>query len=791
MRDSLQLRVAWRASPMSNTVTAAADAPVRLPRQEAEALLRQCFALYRDKLCEIARGSLEMASDLFEGNNFVTQDDDVKFKSKRAEWLARFGQNLDALYQRRMGGVKRKGRRPDFDASLASLRVLTAFDHEKQDALKSSTTFLMRLTRRELDALDVRLELLLPDADARDPDNPFGPAYILDAIGATSRAVYPEAKIWRPVMERLLADLTPAINKIYISLNRFLADRNVLPEIKAALRIRSDFRPEDDRDLIPAFSKLMSESGELPTNVIVPEILGDPAAPAFDFDHSARGAATAAGMLAPQAGAMVAPVSAPAIAPEIIRGLEALARIGKAEAHAAAKPEAAPGDLPSLDPLMALGSSTPLFDTLGYWQRLDLATALARVAPQAMPAASDVPLNLVPHIRTAIADQITNPADKITVDVIALLFDYIFRDPSIPQSLRTVFSRLQVPIVKVALLDRTFFSDKKHSARRFLDQLADAAIGAQNDEIYRDAFEHTATELVDEICRDFEIDVTAFDAAQARLGRFIDDERKASEAATEPDVAAALAAEESEADRSVARALVRDRLAGLDLPLEVRNFAETTWADHMGDIRARDGEASDAWKAAQATLDDLLWSIVAKERTGQKARLTKLIPTLIRGLRQGIAARALPDERAKAFLEELYGLHMAAIKPPPPPAEDAPAPPPMAASETHRVANVYDYVSEMVPGTWLAFRREADTINARLTWVSPLRTKYIFTSRSRRRAFVFSPEELAYELGSGRAALVVEPVPLFDRAVSAALDTLAGTRAPKDPEGPADALAPA
>lgn len=770
--------------------TADDEATARPSADEAKSLLRQCFAMYRDKLVDIARTSLDMASDLFEGNEYVSDDDVTRFRTGRGEWVARFADALQALFDRRMSGVKRKGRRPDFDASLASLRVLTAFDHEKQDALKSSTSFLLRLTRRELDALDLRLEYLLPQSDRNDLDNPFGPAYVLDAIGSTLRTSYPDARVWRPVMERLLADLTPAINKIYISLNRFLADRHILPEIKAALRARSEFRPSDDRDLLPAFSKLMAEAGDLPTNVVVPEILADPnAAPAFDFESHSPAAQAAAQAAAARAGATAMPAP-PLIAPEIIAGLKALATMSTAVPVARAA-EPAPGELPSLDPLMALGTSTPLFATLGQWQRLDLATALARVAPPGTGTVG-VPLNLVPHIRSAIADQITNPSDKISVDVISLLFDYIFRDPSIPQSERNLFGRLQVPIVKVALLDRTFFSDKSHPARRLLDHLAEAAIGAQNDETYRAAFELAASGVIDEVCRDFEIDVTTFRAADKRLAQFIDDERRAADVDAQAEVAAALAAEEREADRSATRALVRDRLAGLSLPLEVRSFAETTWADYLGDVRARHGEDSDPYRRAVTTLDDLLWSIVAKERTAQKARLTKMIPILIRALREGIVARGVAEDRAKLFLDELYQLHMAAIKPPVADAAtgEAVAATP-AAPEGRTVSNVYDYVSEMPAGTWLAFRREGDVVNARLTWVSPLRTKYVFTSRARRRAFVFSPEELAYELGSGRAALVVEPVPLFDRAVSAALDTLAAKKPPPEAAGEAALLAPA
>jgi hypothetical protein len=62
--------------------------------------------------------------------------------------------------------------------------------------------------------------------------------------------------------------------------------------------------------------------------------------------------------------------------------------------------------------------------------------------------------------------------------------------------------------------------------------------------------------------------------------------------------------------------------------------------------------------------------------------------------------------------------------------------------------------------------------------VSPLRTRYIFTTRGRGRALALTPEELAWRLGAGQATLIVEPVPLFDRAVSAALDTLAAHSPP-------------
>lgn len=790
-------------SPAAQALGESAAEDQHLTAEEAQSLLQACYTQYALKLHDIVKASLEMSGDLFENHSHIPDGEIEQFRNKRGEWQQRFARTLDELFAKRLAGHKRKGRRLDADASLATLKVLTAFDHEKQAALTASTNFLRRFVTKELAALDLRIDVLLPEKNFRDIDNPFAPDYILDAIGSTSRAIYPNPRIWRPVMERLITDLTPAINKIYISLNRFLADRHVLPEIKAALRARSEWRPQDDTELFPAFTRMLAEAGQVP-EVIVPESLSTPGAPAalqFVERPTPRPAAPSAPtaddplahVLPPSdTPAPVPPAPPPPVVPtaDILAGLAALARL-TSQAPAAAG--GSPDEFPGLDPMMALGSSTPLFNMLGAWQRLDLRTALA----QAMPATAGggdgaiVPLNLIPHIRTAVADQIANPTDRITMDVIGLLFDYVFRDPSIPETLRNLFGRLQVPILKAALLDRGFFSDKKHAARRLLDHLAEAAVGAGSDQGYHQAFMTTAALVIDEVCRDFEIDMAVFATADAKLGKFIDSERRTTEEALTADVNAALSAEENEKDRAEVLGQIRDKLAGLSVPFDVRSFAETVWVDYVTSLVEKEGADGEGVQAALRTLDDMLWSIVAKERTAQKARLTKMIPALIGALRRGAQALQVPADRAKGFFDALYQLHIAAIKPKEPAPDKASESATTAAqgpaTRPLPVANVHDYVNEMVPGTWLKFSTEAGPINARLTWISPLRTKYIFTSRSRARAFIYSPEDLAYELGAGRALLIVEPVPLFDRAVSAALDTLAASRASQGAPVPAPA----
>jgi hypothetical protein len=398
------------------------DAP-GITRDAARLLLQECNGHFTTKLFEAVRAAQDGAGDLFESGSHIPDGELQAFREKLPEWEQQFEAAISEQFTQRLAGTHRRGRRPDADASLSSLQVLTPFDHERQAALVTAVAVLHRFTRRELDALDLRVGELLDVAPGRSIDNPFSPSYILDALGPTSRAVFPNPRVWRPYMERLLTDVTPIVNKIYISLNRMLADRGVLPEIKAALRARSEWRPADDKDLLPTFTRMLSEAGTLPTDIVVPPASSDvpegpgagaatssDAAPATQAGPATDGPTTASG----PTGANTLPPAA------ILAGLAALAALGARSAQtphtdgAPAEPDASDNDFPDLDPGMALGDLSPVIATLGHWQRVDLANALAEAVRGSGGAAGAVPLNLVPHIRAAVADRVDNPTDRGT-----------------------------------------------------------------------------------------------------------------------------------------------------------------------------------------------------------------------------------------------------------------------------------------------------------------------------------------------------------------------------------------
>jgi hypothetical protein len=454
-----------------------------------------------------------------------------------------------------------------------------------------------------------------------------------------------------------------------------------------------------------------------------------------------------------------------------------------ATAHVPPRPPKAAGAFPQLNAMMVSGALSAVLETLDHWQRMDPMDEHLRLnAPDGFDA-NATPVNRIPWIHAAVGSQVTDEASRSMMDVIGFVFDYLFHDPSIPLPFRKIFDGLQVPILKAALLDPSIFTDKKNSARRLLDGLAFLAICAEDDEAYGTAFYNVASSIVASVRAEYVMDADVFVYAFETLGTFASGWKQKMSRAMQPQVDVALASETRDADRSRVRVLIRDKLSGIDVPFDIRVFGGTVWTDYLTRLRQAEGTRSEAYSDAVKVLDDMLWSITAKRRTGQKARLSTMIPPIVRGLRAGAAVLQVSEEKMESFLGVLYNLHMMAINP----AAAGTAPvrktgrlAETSSSTTKQIENLYDFVADLVLGTWLAFDQGGSLVKLRLNWISPWRATYIFANRSGSVVLVFTPEELAWEMSTGRATLILEPVPLFDRAMSVTLEYLAGQKAKQD-----------
>ena len=185
-----------------------------------------------------------------------------------------------------------------------------------------------------------------------------------------------------------------------------------------------------------------------------------------------------------------------------------------------------------------------------------------------------------------------------------------------------------------------------------------------------------------------------------------------------------------------------------------------------------------------------------------RERLRQLLPLLEKSLRHGLATVAFQDadvenlmRRLNAFYREQLGepadsteLDTAAQAVPPMPAsveafvipeatgeEPQPEPPPTETTpETAaEVENEHlQMVKSLKVGTWVEFIGENDSSErAKLSWISPISGKYLFVNRRGLKVADKTAAQLAEELGRG-ATVVLEELPLFDRALDAIVERL-------------------
>ena len=635
---------------------------------------------------------------------------------------------------------------------------------------------------------------------ARDLDNPFAIPYVLDALGSTSRAVYPNparlaavdgaaadrphAQFQRP-LHRAQPACWPTTACCRKSRPRCARAANIGPPTTATCCATFTQMLHDAEQPMPDEHRRCRKSG------------ADPGAPpVLNFDSAAQ--RRPAGRHAAVRAGCDRRAAADDPGPDILARTRAAAgrRIGNRgrarptrqrrchRRRAARSGTAASADFPSLDPLMALGTSTSLFATLAQWQKLDLARgdrahgAASRpraTRPQCRRSAEPDSAHPRGHRRRRSP---TRPTPS-SVDVIGLLFDYIFRDPTIPESTRALFGRLQVPIVKAALLDRTFFSDKKHPARQLLDHLADAAVGAANDDAYREAFEQVARDGDRPRLRGFRDRRRPYSATPtAQLLAFAEPSGSKSADALSEDVAAGAARRGGRGrPRRRARAAARPARRARRARSRCARSSRPIWADYLADAAqgARRRQPAVECRAVDARRH-------AVEHRRQGAHRAEGAPDQDDSVAdrrpahrlQG-AGRSPPSARSRSSSRSTSCTWRRSSRPGTPTlfADGArKATPRKPAAARRRRASTCTTTSakwRSAPGCSSIAPRAS--IDARLNWVSPLRAKYIFTSRSRRTRSSCRPRNLAYQLGSGTARLVVEPVPLWDRAVSAALDT--------------------
>ena len=702
--------------------------------------------------------------------------------------------------------------------------LVTPDDLEESIARQEMAAKVKGNCRDELFALDKRMGALLHDEELVRHHNPLGAEVLANAFMACCGETEASLKARLLFVTMWDKHMQNGVLSMYHEINQYLVEKNILPKIKREIK----------RQGMSNAAHIAAAAAQAAVQAMGFE---DDEGEVFQTMQHLFSAAAARGTL-PGMGGMPGMMSGSYAAPGTPGMAWSNAVMGKAGVSVAHNPmvvtqltQLQHGDAAVLGTGMPIDASALVAGNVSILRELknsDLAASLGSL-------------------------------DAMTIDIVAMLFDFIFEDKQVPDTIKALIGRLQIPVLKAAMLDQSFFSKKSHPTRRLLNALAEAATGWGDVISHESPLYQKVNAIVLRVNEEFEDNLAVFEGALDEFERFMEEQDHTSDALVEVSIDMIEAREreqiKEEDAQQAAESAVRARAADIEVPDTVRLFLCQEWIKPLCAAYLTGGSEGHAWIEAVGLMDDLIWSVRPKLTRESRQYMVKTLPSLLRRLQQGMTKAEITQSARDQFMSQLVHCHAAAVK-----AGFQPAVEPQAVPEEAWKAGVHarhassqeqakesavvlpfvrpesakdkgdvkleiirapandsrleveeitigsigwieqeeldaqsdalmpldllqendvvdesaakHLVAELKPGTWVEFRHAGEEkMQAKLKWISPLKSAYLFTDRQGKRAATMPLEKLeaAFRIGSAR---IIDDLPLLDRAVDNVLEAL-------------------
>ena len=378
-----------------------------------------------------------------------------------------------------------------------------------------------------------------------------------------------------------------------------------------------------------------------------------------------------------------------------------------------------------------------------------------------------------------------------TIDLVGMLFDHIMKDVKPNSAAASLLTKLQVPLLRVALDDKGFFSRKQHPARQMLNTIAESgAYWSSEDDADRVVVDKMHV-LVDRVSSEFSGDLGLFDGLLTDLNSHMQTQARKAEVAERRHIEAARGKEKLELARVNAAEAIDSKLAGKRVPKFLHSLLAQAWSDVLALSLLRGGEDSDSFRHQVGIAERLIESAVARRKTGkplisasESQELKQEIESALSQVgyhaadAQQISTRLLAsgdeEEDDPASRTELavklksrtrLGQNVDSVGPggeklaPLQPAEQA----------------CFDRIRHLPFGTWFEFvvNQQGEMARRRLSWYSTVTGHCLFVNHRGQRVGEYSMNWLARELHRGNLKIVeLENESLIDRAWGAIMGAL-------------------
>ena len=426
---------------------------------------------------------------------------------------------------------------------------------------------------------------------------------------------------------------------------------------------------------------------------------------------------------------------------------------------------------------------------------LSLLTAQQHPLAPADSAGEIEPIDLRQLVQTLLAA--SNPStphalqqpDEDVINLVAMFFDFVLDDRNLPVAIQALISRLQIPILKVALKDKSFFNQAGHPARKLINVIADASIGwDEAEQIKKDKLYNKIFDIIQTINEQYADNEQIFAEKLAELQTFIQQEQHRTSLVERRTSQSIEGQAKTQQAKSVVQQLLFAKLEKLRLPTSITAFLVDQWQQLLVLVHLKNGEDSPEWIESMQVVDDLIWAAQKHDDQRSLQRLGKIKPELLQRIALGLTKISTTAEASqsavRAIGETLDQLQSEApinfeaisveqaISLGHTPGAGSKTWQEMTALERQQArykALTYEFIkkADALPiGTWISYEdsRRGKILRCKLSTKIEVSDTFVFVNRFGFKVMEKSRKDFAYDLQQRRAAPLENGL-LFDRAM--------------------------
>lgn len=249
-------------------------------------------------------------------------------------------------------------------------------------------------------------------------------------------------------------------------------------------------------------------------------------------------------------------------------------------------------------------------------------------------------------------------AQALSLEVVMLMVDNMAHDARLLEPVRAVIRNLEPALLRLALVDQRFFTDKQHPARRLLQALTQRSMAFDSEQSA--GFATFLQELQDALAPLFRSEIESAEVFERTLVFLQQQWSQVDQVSARARAGAVAVLRHAEARNLLAEKIahnIESQPEASKVPAVVIEFLCGPWAQVVAQGRIQQGAGSAAVEKFEALISALLWSAHPELARHSPAKLTRLVPRLLATLREGLDTIAYPATGTSAFLEALMALH--------------------------------------------------------------------------------------------------------------------------------------